>query len=136
MEEYIRKLLEQVRFKKAHKSIEEEIRSHIEDQINDNMSAGMDREEAEKAAVADMGDPVEVGISMDRVHRPRIAWSVVAIAVLIGIASSVVHELMVLDASAHDASISVIGSHVFLYKCPGRIDCNDHYIYDRLYCYC
>ena len=113
MEEYIRKLLEQVRFKKAHKSIEGEIRSHIEDQINDNMSEGMDREEAEKAAVADMGDPVEVGISMDRIHRPRIAWSVVAIAVLIGIASSVVHELMVLDASAHDASISVIGSHVF-----------------------
>ena len=50
MEEYIRKLLEQVRFKKAHKSIEGEIRSHIEDQINDNMGVGMDREEAEKAA--------------------------------------------------------------------------------------
>ncbi len=113
MEEYIRKLLEQVRFKNAHKSIEGEIRSHIEDQIADNMSAGMERAEAEKAAVEDMGDPVEVGISMDRIHRPRVAWSVIIIAVLIGIASSVIHELMVLDASAHDLSISVIGSHVF-----------------------
>lgn len=116
MEEYIRKLLEQVRFKEAHKSIEGEMRSHIEDQIGDNMSAGMDREEAEKAAVADMGDPVEVGIAMDRVHRPRIAWSVVVIAVLIGIASSIVHELVVFDASAHDIQNSVVGSHVFYTK--------------------
>ena len=65
MEEYIKKLLEQVRFKKAHKGIEDELRAHIEDQIEDNMASGMNREAAEKAAVADMGDPVEVGISMD-----------------------------------------------------------------------
>ena len=55
------------------------------------------KEAAEKAAVADMGDPVEVGISMDRVHRPRLAWSVVAIAVLIGIISSVIHAFMAID---------------------------------------
>ena len=29
MEEYIKKLLEQVRFKKAHKGIEDELRAHI-----------------------------------------------------------------------------------------------------------
>ena len=113
MEEYIQKLLEQVRFKQAHKTIENEIRVHIEDQICDNISAGMDENEAERAAVKDMGDPVEVGISMDRIHRPRIAWSVVVIAVLIGIASIIVHELLVYDASAHDANISVTGSHSF-----------------------
>lgn len=113
MDEYIRKLLEQVRFKQAHKSIENEIRAHIEDQIADNISAGMDEDEAERVAVKDMGDPVDVGISMDRVHRPRIAWSVVVIAILIGIASIIVHELMIYDASAHDAHISIIGSHSF-----------------------
>ena len=58
MEEYIKKLLEQVRFKKAHRGIADEIRAHIEDQIEDNMAACMDREAAEKAAIADMGDPV------------------------------------------------------------------------------
>ncbi|WP_242834416.1 permease prefix domain 1-containing protein [Butyrivibrio sp. FC2001] len=42
MEEYIKKLLEQVRFKKAHRGIAEEIIAHIEDQIEDNMAAGMD----------------------------------------------------------------------------------------------
>ena len=44
MEEYIKKLLEQVRFQKAHKAIGDEIRGHIEDQIQDNISEGMDNE--------------------------------------------------------------------------------------------
>ncbi|MBE5829886.1 MAG: hypothetical protein E7305_10560 [Butyrivibrio sp.] len=108
MEEYIKKLLEQVRFKKAHKSIEGEIRSHIEEQINDNISAGMDRADAEKAAVEDMGDPVEVGISMDGVHRPQIAWNVVALAVIIGIMSIFVHEFMIKDAAINDAAVSSV----------------------------
>ena len=116
MEEYIRKLLEQVRFKKAHKGIEDELRAHIEDQIEDNMASGMDREAAEKAAVEDMGDPVEAGISMDRVHRPRLAWNVIAIAVLIGVISSVIHEIMAYDAGMADAAISVLGSHAFYTK--------------------
>ena len=113
MEDYIKKLLEQVRFKKAHKGIEDELRTHIEDQIEANLAAGMDRETAEKAAVADMGDPIEVGISMDRVHRPRLAWSVVAIAVVIGVISSVIHWLMVADAGLANEAISVIGSRTF-----------------------
>ena len=116
MEEYIKKLLEQVRFKKAHKGIEDELRAHIEDQISDNMAAGMDREAAERAAVADMGDPVEVGISMDRVHRPRLAWNVIIISIFIGLISSVIHEIVAYDASGADEAISVLGSHGFYTK--------------------
>ena len=49
----------------------EEIRDHIESQIEDNLSEEMTFEEAEKNAVTDMGDPVEVGISLDRIHNYR-----------------------------------------------------------------
>ena len=58
MEEYLNNLLDQIRCRKAHAAIREELESHISDQIEDNMKAGMTREEAEKAAVCDMGDPV------------------------------------------------------------------------------
>lgn len=34
----------------------------------------MSYEEAEKNAVADMGDPIAVGISLDKIHKPQIAW--------------------------------------------------------------
>ncbi len=114
MEEYIKKLLEQVRFKKAHKGIEDEIRAHIEDQISDNMAAGMDRESAEKAAVADMGDPVEVGISMDRVHKPHLAWSMVIAALVVGILGSIIHILITKDAVASGKEIFVNGSDNYI----------------------
>ncbi len=114
MEEYIKKLLEQVRFKKAHKGIEDEIRAHIEDQISDNMAAGMDRESAEKAAVADMGDPVEVGVSMDRVHKPHLAWSMVIAALVVGILGSIIHILITQDAVASGKEIFVNGSDNYI----------------------
>ncbi|MBR4356833.1 MAG: hypothetical protein IKQ00_02815 [Butyrivibrio sp.] len=84
MEEYIRMLLSQVRFEKAHKAIDDEIRAHIEEQTEANILDGMDRETAEKRAVEDMGDPIEVGMSLDKIHRPQIAWSMFIAAMTIG----------------------------------------------------
>ena len=51
MEEYIKKLLEQVRFRQAHDGIEKELKAHMEDQIADYMADGMDRNSAEKGPV-------------------------------------------------------------------------------------
>ena len=33
----------------------------------------MTEKEAEAAAVMEMGDPVAVGVDMDRIHRPKMA---------------------------------------------------------------
>lgn len=79
MEEYLEKLLSQIRCKKARPYISDEIRKHMEDQITENIAHGMTAKEAERNAVADMGDPVEAGISLDKVHKPRMAWKLVAI---------------------------------------------------------
>lgn len=79
MEEYLEKLLAQIRCKKARPYIAEEIRGHIESQIEDNIVSGMTDQEAEKNAVADMGNPVEVGISLDKIHKPQIAWRLLVI---------------------------------------------------------
>lgn len=84
METYLEKLLSQIRCKKARPYIAEEIRDHIECQIADNLSEGMSYEEAEKNAVTDMGDPVDVGISLDKIHKPKIAWKLL---VIVGILS-------------------------------------------------
>ncbi|MBR4356830.1 MAG: hypothetical protein IKQ00_02800 [Butyrivibrio sp.] len=100
MEEYIKKLLEQVRFEKAHKAIGDEIRAHIEDQIEANVLDGMDRESAERLAVEDMGDPADVGVSLDKVHRPRVAWGVIVFAMIVATLGSAVRIFM-----AHDAVI-------------------------------
>ena len=97
MEEYIKKLLEQVRFEKAHKAIAYELRAHIEDQIEVNISDGMEKEAAEKRAVEDMGDPVEAGIALDKVHRPQIAWELVLATIGVGLIGTIIQIFIIND---------------------------------------
>ena len=65
---YIPMVTEQIRCKRALPLVTKELEGHIEDQKSDYMKAGMNAEEAEEAAVLEMGDPVEVGVEMDRIH--------------------------------------------------------------------
>ena len=91
MDEYLKTLLEQIRCKKARPYVNKELQDHKEDLIEANMQAGMDREQAEREAVRDMGDPVETGISLDSVHRPQVAWKLLGIIILISIAGVLLH---------------------------------------------
>ena len=62
---YIQTVTEQIRCKRALPLVTKELEGHIEDQKSDYMKAGMNAEEAEEAAVLEMGDPVEVGMERD-----------------------------------------------------------------------
>ena len=48
MDEYLKLLLEQIRCTKARPYIKQELQDHMEDQIAENMKAGMDHEQAER----------------------------------------------------------------------------------------
>lgn len=84
-EEYIRTLTEQIRCKMARGEVTDEIRTHIEEQTKAYMSEGMERGEAEEAAVCDMGDPVEVGTELDRIHRPQMPWGMIAFIIILSV---------------------------------------------------
>lgn len=56
-----------------------ELEAHMEDQKEAYLAEGMTPEEAERLAVAQMGDPVEAGMELDRVHRPRMDWKAVTL---------------------------------------------------------
>ncbi len=98
MEEYLKILLEQIRCRKAWPAVEEEFRCHIEEQAAANVLQGMDKEEALRCAVRDMGDPVETGVDLDRVHRPQTAWDVVGVMLVIALASIFIHVVIGLGA--------------------------------------
>ena len=106
MDEYLKTLLEQIRCKKARPYIRQELQDHIEDQIAENMHAGMDRERAEKEAVRDMGDPVETGISLDRIHKPQIAWKLLVMVILLSVAGILTHIMIARHINEGDASVS------------------------------
>ncbi|MCI8725105.1 MAG: FtsW/RodA/SpoVE family cell cycle protein [Hungatella sp.] len=73
-EAYMGKLKEQIRNPMARKMAAEEIENHIADQACAYESQGMEREKAVEAAVRQMGDPVAVGVDLDRIHRPKMNW--------------------------------------------------------------
>lgn len=82
-EEYLKILTDQIRCRMTHDAVKAEYCAHIEDQMQAYMSNGMEKKEAEEAAVREMGDPVETGNELDRIHRPVMPWGIIAlIAVL------------------------------------------------------
>lgn len=81
VEEYLQIITTQIRCKQAHSAVREELLAHVEDQKVVFIKAGMDCEEAELAAVKEMGDPVETGIALDAVHRPRMAWRLIVLVI-------------------------------------------------------
>lgn len=93
-EEYLYTLTEQIRCKMARGTIEQEINDHIEDQKAEFLSEGMSQTEAEEAAVREMGDPVEVGLEMDRIHRPTMAWGMIALIVGLSLAGYLLRSVM------------------------------------------
>jgi cell division protein FtsW (lipid II flippase) len=50
---------------------------------------------------------------MDKIHRPKFAWSVVIFAMIIGLSSILVHAFLLNDYAAGDADGSLAGSYTF-----------------------
>ena len=77
--EYLKTVSQQIRWKKAQPVILEEIEGHLTDQRNAYLRDGFAEETATDKAIAEMGDPVVVGEQLDRAHRPRPDWTLLAL---------------------------------------------------------
>ena len=104
-EEYLHTLTEQIRCKMARGTIEQEINDHIEDQKAEFLGEGMSQAEAEEAAVREMGDPVEVGLEMDRIHRPTMAWGMIALIIGLSLAGYLLRSVMYQTALGIEQSV-------------------------------
>ena len=87
--DYLELLTSQIRCKKMCPVIAREVEEHIEDQKQAFLEEGMTEAEAEKSAVREMGDPVEVGVEMDQIHRPKMPWKAILVIALMEILSGI-----------------------------------------------
>lgn len=92
-DEYLDTLTAQIRSRTARDEVRQEIRNHLEDQAEAYETEGRTREEARSQAVLDMGDPVAVGIDLDRIHRPKMVWKKAALIGLLSIAGLLIQYL-------------------------------------------
>lgn len=118
---YIETVTEQIRCKRALPLVTKELEDHIEDQKSAYMADGMDSFEAEEAAVLEMGDPVEVGIDMDRIHRPKMAWKMIGLIAAMNLAGILLMYLIrtsvIADAGSNPQDVEWIASGI-----GGKID--------------
>ena len=89
LQDYLRQVGEQIRWKRARPQLLAELETHLLDQRDDCLSQGMTEEEAQQEAVRQMGDPVLLGQSLDAVHRPKPQWGLLVFALAIAIEGAV-----------------------------------------------
>ena len=76
--EYVENVCGQIRWKKVRPAVAEELEAHLDDQRQALMEEGASEEDAVKETLRQMGDPVDVGGQLDRVHRPKPQWAMLA----------------------------------------------------------
>ena len=92
---YLDAVAEQIRWRRARPVVVWELAQHLEDQRDAFAAEG--REDAEAMAVAEMGDPVSVGAELDRMHRPKPQWGLLALATLLALAGTVLRVWLTAD---------------------------------------
>lgn len=121
MEEYLHTVTDQIRCQSAREMVSEELRDHILDQAGVYEAEGMFEDEALERAVRDMGDPVEVGVSMDRIHRPKMSVGILLLAAVISLMSIALHA--VLPGYSEELAASGIGylKNIIMYNVYGYL---------------
>lgn len=90
MEEFVKSVVEQIRWVRVRENIAKELSDHIADQAAAYEENGTDREEALRRAVREMGDPIAIGAEFDRIHRPQTDYILLAMTVLFSLAGMLV----------------------------------------------
>lgn len=91
---YLDRVEEQIRWRRARPVVSLELRRHLEDQRDSFAAAGNGPEAAERLAVEEMGDPVAVGVELDRLHRPRPQYGLLVLTAALACAGACLRVLL------------------------------------------
>lgn len=86
-QEYMDILREQLTDRHARELVARELEEHITEQAQAYEAEGMGHEEAWQEAVRQMGDPVETGSALNRIHRPHTPWQMLLLALAVTLVS-------------------------------------------------
>ncbi|OMD42093.1 FtsW/RodA/SpoVE family cell cycle protein [Paenibacillus odorifer] len=82
-QQFLDEVCAEIKAKKTHPEIRQELASHLEDLICEKEATGMLRDEAIAWAIAQMGNPQTLGKELHQIHKPRVPWGLFgAIALL------------------------------------------------------
>lgn len=75
-EDYCSAVCREIRFSPDHAAVATELTDHLQEHMEALLEANpnMPQEEAQRQAIAAMGDPAALGHALDAVHNPRLGW--------------------------------------------------------------
>lgn len=71
---YVTNVIKHVKFPFDRKEIAKELNSHIEELESFYLETNIGHDEAQKLAVDEMGDSMEIGNALNNVHKPILGW--------------------------------------------------------------
>ncbi len=71
---YIKQVLKHVKFFVDHRSIKRELRSHINDLIEEHNWQSLSNEELNNRIMEEMGNPEDIGKELNKIHHPIIGY--------------------------------------------------------------
>ncbi|WP_110928750.1 FtsW/RodA/SpoVE family cell cycle protein [Bacillus massiliglaciei] len=75
---FLEEVISCIRSKEAKEYVEIELKAHLNQTKKEWMKKGYKEDEAEELAVRNMGSPFDIGRKMDRLHRPKIDWTLMS----------------------------------------------------------
>ena len=98
---YTEKVCQQIRWKKAHGVVAQEIENHLIDQKNAYIDMGDSESTAEEKALLQMGDPVTVGAALDSTHKPAPQWGMMGLVMVLFLLGAVIQFLFLKNILAN-----------------------------------
>lgn len=115
---YAEKVCEQIRWKKAHPAVAQEIEDHLTDQKNAYLAAGDSESIAEEKALLQMGDPVSVGTALDQTHKPAPQWGMIGLVLLLFVLGGIIQVLLLKTIPAGEDAYAARSAQVLFVFLP------------------
>lgn len=112
IKEFIDSVCEQIKYKPVRQNIAEELKSHIEDAKEEFLKEGVEEQLAEEKAITEMGDAEEIGKKLNKIHKPKLDWKLVIIAIILisfGLVVSIIRSEHIVPSTMKFIFFLIIG---------------------------
>lgn len=100
LEQYLGQIGEQIRWKRARPVLIKELTSHALEQMDACLEEGLSQEDAEAETLRQMGDPVEIGQELDRIHRPKPQWGMLILTGVLALLGTILPVVLLSEVDA------------------------------------
>ena len=83
VKDFLNNVSTQIKYTPIRGIITEELEEHIDEIITENMTNGLSKELAEETAIKQMGNPVQIGKNLNKIHKPKMDWITLVLTLIL-----------------------------------------------------